>query len=58
MKCMAYTGTKQEEFRSHERLVLLRNIAEQYTEGKKYRPTMETVLEQITSRCYRVAVIG
>ena len=55
---MAYTGTKQEEFRSHERLVLLRSIAEQYTEGKKYRPTMETVLEQITSRCYRVAVIG
>jgi len=55
---MIYAGTKQDEFRSYERLVLLRNIAQQYTEGKNYCPTMEKVLEQITSCSYRVAVIG
>lgn len=58
MKYMEYAGTKQEEFRSYEHLLLLRSIAEQYTEGRKYCPVLEKVLQQIASRTYRVAVIG
>jgi len=55
---MDYSGTKLEEFRSYERLVLLRNVAEQYVKGKDYCPTIEKVLRQISSCSYRVAVIG
>lgn len=46
------------EFELCEQLVLLKNISEQYPEGRLFCSDIEKVLKQITSSLFRVAVIG
>ena len=46
------------EFELCEHLVLLKNISEQYPEGRLFCSDIEKVLKQITSSLFRVAVIG
>lgn len=46
------------EFILHERLLALESIAAQYSEGKSYIPEIRNALSQLSSRLYRVAVIG
>lgn len=46
------------EFILHERLLALESIATQYSEGKNYVPEIRKALSQLSSRLYKVAVIG
>lgn len=46
------------EFILHERLLALESIAAQYLEGKRHIPEIRKALSQLSSRLYKVAVIG
>lgn len=46
------------EFLLHEQLLTLESIAAQYSEGEKYIPEIRNTMSQLSSRLYRVAVIG
>lgn len=47
-----------DEFNLYNHLCVLEDIAGQYTEGKKLCPVIRANAEQVSSRLYRVAVIG
>lgn len=46
------------EFALYEQLLNFESIAENYTEGKNYIEEIRKIREQLTTRLYRVAVIG